>query len=276
MEQTGQERAATAGRSGGTGGSEHPRDTSVVGAVNVSESRPGGVLALRTWPAPGPEVPGWHGPGDDYVWACWVGTLGPTATLAWWQMARALQENGPHTIELAELARDLGLGGRLGRSGPLWRALGRLVRFGAARLAGPVLEVRPALADLSVSALARGSDSARARHAAEVAARATTQNEPFEARTGTGRSGKVESFWSCAPSAQRSHSGARSVGHGGTAPSGAMLQARVRSLQATVGRTGVAGSSAVARGDARSCAGAGEPEPEVHPVSRSIERKRPG
>jgi hypothetical protein len=102
-----------------------------------------------------------------------VGTLGPTATLAWRQLVRRLQATGPGELDLADLALSLGLGGRLGRSGPLWRALGRLVRFGAARFVGEVLEVRPRLADLPARTLARSARSARARHQASLAARGT-------------------------------------------------------------------------------------------------------
>ncbi|GEM_PF-7019088 len=170
------------------------------------------VLVIRAWLGPEPGGGLWHGPDDDYVLECWVGTLGPSATLAWWHLARRLRQGGTQVLDLADLARALGLGGRMGRSGPLWRALGRLVRFGAARFVGPVMEVRLVLADLSAQALARSSGSARRYHAATLARRSGAPG-------GLGRPG-------------RAGPGAPPPTAAGGGPPVAALQARAEALRA--------------------------------------------
>jgi hypothetical protein len=68
------------------------------------------------------------------------------------------------TLDMADLARSLGLGTALGPNGLLSRTLGRLAAFGALQRAGEVLVVRRALPDMPYGLLARQSASARAAH----------------------------------------------------------------------------------------------------------------
>lgn len=70
-----------------------------------------------------------------------------------------------HTIvELAELGRDLGVGGRVGPHTPVVNALRRLERFGAASWNGHTYAVRRALAPVSGRRLEELPEFARAVH----------------------------------------------------------------------------------------------------------------
>lgn len=67
-------------------------------------------------------------------------------------------------LGMADLATRLGLGNGLGASGPMSRALGRLVWFDVARRAGDTLAVRVVLPDVPARRPARLSASARFAH----------------------------------------------------------------------------------------------------------------
>jgi hypothetical protein len=105
-----------------------------------------------------------HYPGSPYVELVWLGILGPSTTLAWQRLARQVAVGGPSTIDTADLAVSLGLGGDLGRNAMMSRTLARLVAFDAAHRDGDVLAVRVALPDLPERRLGRLSRSARLAH----------------------------------------------------------------------------------------------------------------
>ena len=105
-----------------------------------------------------------HRPGSAYVERVWLGALGPSATWAWLHLATVATQTPGRTLDMADLARSLGLGTALGPSGPISRTLGRLGAFNTLQLAGDVLVVRRALPDMPYGLLVQQSASARAAH----------------------------------------------------------------------------------------------------------------
>ncbi|HEY9557939.1 MAG TPA: hypothetical protein VIR58_14470 [Acidimicrobiales bacterium] len=105
-------------------------------------------LSVVEWADPVVEAAG-HPVRSVYVETFWLPTLGPTAM---WLLRRlsAWLEATPDgiSVELPELAQELGLGANVGRSSPVIRTLARLLRFQAAAPAGDVLAVRRFLAPL--------------------------------------------------------------------------------------------------------------------------------
>jgi hypothetical protein len=92
-------------------------------------------LTVRPWRDPVIDVLGQH-PCSSYVETFYLGILGPSATWLLRHLVTTLEAAGDHgfTLELRETARRLGLGERGGRNSPLLRTIGRLLRFGLARL----------------------------------------------------------------------------------------------------------------------------------------------
>ena len=105
-----------------------------------------------------------HRPGSAYTERVWLGALGPSATWAWLHLATVATQAPGSTLDMADLARSLGLGTALGPNGPLSRTLGRLAAFDALQRAGDVLVVRRALPDMPYGLLAQQSANARAAH----------------------------------------------------------------------------------------------------------------
>ena len=101
-----------------------------------------------------------------YVERCWLPVIGPSGT---WCLRRLGAELAAHpqgtAIDVADLARDLGLSGRLGEMAPLNRTLQRLCDFNLARFGEhDTFEVRTAVPTLGRHALARLSREAQEVH----------------------------------------------------------------------------------------------------------------
>jgi len=105
-----------------------------------------------------------HRPGSPYIEAVWLGVLGPSTVLAWRRLARQAATQPGTVNDSRDLARSLGLGDNLGRSGPLTRTLNRMAAFGIATLHDDTVAVRLALADVPQRQLARLSRSANLAH----------------------------------------------------------------------------------------------------------------
>jgi hypothetical protein len=105
-----------------------------------------------------------HRPGSSYVEDVWLGVLGPTTTWAWLRLARVAEQSPGSTLDMADLARSLGLGTGTGPNAPMSRTLGRLVVFGAVERSGDTLLVRRALPDVPNWLLASQAASARLAH----------------------------------------------------------------------------------------------------------------
>lgn len=76
-----------------------------------------------------------HRPGSAYIERVWLGALGTSATWAWLHLATVATEAPGSNLDMADLARSLGLGTALGPNGPLSRTLGRLAAFGTVQRA---------------------------------------------------------------------------------------------------------------------------------------------
>lgn len=105
-------------------------------------------LTVITWDDPVVEAAGHH-VRSVYVETFWLPTLGPSATWVLRRLACWLEAaTAPITVDLSDLAVELGLGGGIGRSSPIIRTLARLSQFQAAGPAGDAYAVRRFLAPL--------------------------------------------------------------------------------------------------------------------------------
>ena len=107
-----------------------------------------------------------YDPRSRYVETFWLGVLGPTSTWLLRRLASGLEQHpSGFELDVDDMARALGLGGRSSRHSPFRRALVRCVTFGMARPHGPgALAVRRRLPPLSRRHLQRLPASLRAEH----------------------------------------------------------------------------------------------------------------
>jgi len=94
-----------------------------------------------------------HDTRSPYTEMFWTPILGPSTTLALRRFAFALAARGPYQVKVAELGRDLGLGGT-GNHSPIRRSLKRLVQFDVATWGGGELAVRTHVPTLAPRRLA--------------------------------------------------------------------------------------------------------------------------
>ena len=123
-----------------------------------------GTLLVEVWADPVVDRFG-HDPRSRYCERFWLPVLGPSTICLLRHLAACL-EVAPEgcRIDVADTARALGLGERLGRNGPFARTVVRAVDFDMARLTGDTLAVRRRLPPLPRRHLARLPDAARAEH----------------------------------------------------------------------------------------------------------------
>lgn len=86
------------------------------------------------------EGPGWHW-DDRSVELFWLPIVGPSTVFTWRRLNMALDQAPTYRIDIAELAKSLGLGTTTGRHCPMRRTLARLIDFGFAELDGTTLLV---------------------------------------------------------------------------------------------------------------------------------------
>jgi len=73
-------------------------------------------------------------PGHPYIELCYLPVIGPTSFVLLRRLGTQLARRPDgYEVDLASLARDVGLGESTGKSAPLRRSLDRLARFGLAR-----------------------------------------------------------------------------------------------------------------------------------------------
>ncbi len=120
-------------------------------------------------------VVAWHDPildldgvaaGSRYVELYWLPVIGPSTALLLRRLSYGLEMHPAGlTIDLAETARSLGLGERMGKNSPFRRALQRLCTFELARPHGPdALAVRTTVPALPLRHVSRLPDSLQAGH----------------------------------------------------------------------------------------------------------------
>ena len=122
-------------------------------------------LAVSTWADPMIDAVG-HDPRSAYVEEFWLGILGPSAVWLLRRLAREL-EQAPEgcTIDVADVARSIGLAGRNGRQAPITRTIDRLVGFGLAqRISHDQLAVRHRVPPLTRRQLVRLPEHLQLEH----------------------------------------------------------------------------------------------------------------
>lgn len=117
--------------------------------------RPDRTMVVHPWRDPVVERVG-HDACSDYVELFWLNSLGPTAT---WLLRRlsviVVTRPEGYAVDLHQLAVALGLGSDVGLTSSFARSLGRLVRFGLARVEGRHLDVRAVIPPLPVKQVER-------------------------------------------------------------------------------------------------------------------------
>ncbi len=122
------------------------------------------VLTVSDWRDPVIDPIG-HDPRSAYVERFWLPVLGPSTVWLLRRLASLLEHSrGVAVIETAQLARELGIGERIGPSAPFCRTVKRCVDFQMARWEEPALAVRRRLPPLAQRQLRRLPDSLRQEH----------------------------------------------------------------------------------------------------------------
>lgn len=92
---------------------------------------------------------GVHDVRDVYVEMFWLPVVGPSCLFLARRFAHLLDASpGGVELDVPLLAESIGLSSGVGPNAPVVRTLGRLVRFGLARLDGPLLLARRHVTDL--------------------------------------------------------------------------------------------------------------------------------
>lgn len=106
-----------------------------------------------------------HDPRSNYVERYWLPILGPSCLLLIRKLSAELeQQPDGFLLRTADWAQEMGVGMKGGRNGPLWRAVERGCRFGAAQRNGELLAVRRRLPPLTARQVDRLPQQLRASH----------------------------------------------------------------------------------------------------------------
>jgi len=150
----------------------------------ASGPQPGGpTLHIVAWVDP---VADPHGvdPCSRYVELYWLGIVGPSTTWLLRRLNYGLEVHGDgFDLHLAETARSLGLGDKMGKNSPFRRALARQITFELARSQGPgELAVRTRIPPLPLRHLSRLPDSLQRSHRRWVAEQQLPEVEQMRRR----------------------------------------------------------------------------------------------
>lgn len=145
----------------------------------------GTVLRVVPWIDPVADPHGVH-PCSRYVELYWLGIIGPSTTWLLRRIAYGLDVRPDgFDIDLAETARCLGLGDRMGKNSPFRRALQRLSTFELARSYGPgALAVRTRIPPLPLRHLVRLPEPLQASHRRWLAEQRLPAPEQMRRRAG--------------------------------------------------------------------------------------------
>lgn len=148
-----------------------------------------------------------YDPESDYAETYWLPVIGPTALWALRRLTRWL-EAAPdgYPLALAPFARELGLGGGVGRSSPVVRSLARLVAFGLADINGGQLMIRRKVPPLARRHVQRLPGHLAAEHQAAMVPNApqrTTDTNVVALRSTAVAGERAGSVGEAEPSARR-------------------------------------------------------------------------
>ncbi len=109
-----------------------------------------------------------HDPRSWYVETFWLGTLGPSTTWLLRHVAAELElRPAGFDMEVASVARRIGVGHRHGANSPIWRAIARAVQFNMAQVSEDgCMAFRRRLPPLSARQVSQLPESLRAAHPA--------------------------------------------------------------------------------------------------------------
>lgn len=152
-------------------------------SASASSSSSSSVLRITRWSDPVVDRHGLH-PCSRYVELYWLGVIGPSTTWLLRRLSYGLEVHDEgFDLHLAECARSLGLGERLGKNSPFCRALQRLCTFGLARTQGPGgLAVRTAIPPLPLRHVQRLPASLQRSHRRWLEERSLTEGEQIRRR----------------------------------------------------------------------------------------------
>lgn len=147
-------------------------------------------LRVVPWADPVADPHGVH-PCSRYVELYWLGIIGPSTTWLLRRLSYGLDVHaGGFDLPLAETARSLGLGERMGKNSPFRRALQRLCTFELARPHGPGgLAVRTRIPPLPLRHLSRLPAALQASHRRWVTEQQLPEPEQMRRRAGRLASG---------------------------------------------------------------------------------------
>lgn len=112
-------------------------------------------VLVTAWPDPVLDRLG-HDPRSSYVEQYWLSILGPSCLLLLRRLAAELERNPDgFDLDTVQWASEMGIGMKGGKNGPMWRAIERGCRFGAARRNGGRLAVRRRLPPLTARQIER-------------------------------------------------------------------------------------------------------------------------
>jgi hypothetical protein len=144
--------------------------TTETGAPTLTRSSVPQTLRVVRWVDPLADPHGLD-PCSRYVEFFWLGILGPSTTWLLRRLSLGLEaQPDGFDLDLADMARALGLGDRQGKNAPFQRAVRRLSTFGLARTHGAGgLAVRTRIPPLTLRHLHRLPESLQASHRAWLA-----------------------------------------------------------------------------------------------------------
>jgi hypothetical protein len=143
----------------------------------------GASVRIVPWLDPIADPHGVH-PCSRYVELYWLGVIGPSTTWLLRRLSYGLEVHPDgFDLNLAETARSLGLGERMGKNSPFRRALQRLCTFELARSHGPNgLAVRTRIPPLPLRHLSRLPDPLQASHRRWLAEQRLSESELMRLR----------------------------------------------------------------------------------------------
>ena len=148
------------------------------------------VLRIVPWVDPVADPHGVH-PCSRYVELYWLGIIGPSTTWLLRRLSYGLDvRRDGFDIDLAETARSLGLGERMGKNSPFRRALQRLCTFELGRPHGPgALAVRTRIPPLPLRHLSRLPEPLQTSHRRWLTEQRLPEPEQMRRRAGRLASG---------------------------------------------------------------------------------------
>ena len=148
----------------------------------MSETRRTETVRIRPWVDPVIDTLGFD-PRSFYCEKFWLPTLGPTALLLMRRFATCFDDHpGGTDLDLAELARSLGLSAATGPNGAIGRTLARLGQFDLAQAAGGALAVRRRMPPINRRHIRRLPTPLQAAHEEWMAAQVGGQAVEAERR----------------------------------------------------------------------------------------------